>query len=64
MVMPRPIRLLAGATMALFVFLLYTIMSSSGPLKAPGLEKVDDMIRDPNLDGRFGLILRERRAVL
>lgn len=52
---------MAGATMLLFVFLLYNMMSSSvsidgltGPNEA---QKMDDMLRDPNLDGTspFGL---------
>jgi hypothetical protein len=46
---------MAGATMLLFVFLLYTMMSS--PASIDGLvgpneaQKKDDMLRDPNLDG-------------
>ncbi|OQO13882.1 hypothetical protein B0A48_00757 [Cryoendolithus antarcticus] len=51
MPMQRPIRLLAGCTMALFVLLLYSIMHNSSPAKpSGGTEKVADMIRDPNLD--------------
>lgn len=49
--MPKPIRLLAGATMALFLFLVWQIMKSPRILQAPGgREKMDDMVRDPNLD--------------
>lgn len=49
--MPKPIRLLAGATMALFFFLVFQIVKSPGVIKAQGgREKVDDMVRDPNLD--------------
>ncbi|OQO15313.1 hypothetical protein B0A48_00696 [Cryoendolithus antarcticus] len=51
MPMQRPIRLLAGCTMALFVLLLYSIMHNSSSPKPPGgTERVADMIRDPNLD--------------
>lgn len=58
MAMPRPIRLLAGTSMVIFLFLLYTIVyNSPGTLKAPqtGGVKMDEMIRDPNLDGQFAL---------
>jgi len=55
MAIAKPIRFMAGATMLLFVFLLYTMMSS--PASIDGLvgpneaQKKDDMLRDPNLDG-------------
>lgn len=55
MAIAKPIRFMAGATMLLFVFLLYSMISSpasidglTGPNEA---QKMDDMIRDPNLDG-------------
>lgn len=49
--MPKPIRLLAGATMALFFFLVFQIVRSPRVIHAPGgRDKVDDMVRDPNLD--------------
>jgi len=53
MAMPKPIRLLAAATMALFLFLVVQIMRSPSMPKLPGQlgNKMDDMIRDPNLDG-------------
>ena len=53
MAMPKPIRLLAAATMTLFLVLVIQIMRSSSNIKAPGLpgNKMEDMIRDPNLDG-------------
>lgn len=55
MAMAKPIRLMAGATMLLFVFLLYNMMRS--PVSIDGLEgpneaqRMDDMLRDPTLDG-------------
>ena len=51
--LPRPIRLLAAATMVLFLFLVLQIMRSPTSVKLPGstAHKYDDMIRDPNLDG-------------
>lgn len=51
--LPRPIRLLAAATMVLFLFLVLQIMRSPTTVKLPGstAHKYDDMIRDPNLDG-------------
>lgn len=49
--MPKPIRLLAGATMILFFFLVFQIVRSpSIPQMPGGGEKIDDMVRDPNLD--------------
>lgn len=55
MAIAKPIRFMAGATMLLFVFLLYNMMSSpasidglTGPNEA---QKMDDMTHDPNLDG-------------
>lgn len=53
MAMPKPIRLLAAATMALFLFLVVQIMRSPTTVKLPGLSdgNVGDMVRDPNLDG-------------
>ncbi|OTA31018.1 hypothetical protein BTJ68_08758 [Hortaea werneckii EXF-2000] len=50
--LPRPIRLLAAATMVLFLFLVLQIMRSPTSVKLPGstAHKYDDMIRDPNLD--------------
>jgi mannosyltransferase len=55
MAIPRPIRLLAAATMALFVFLVIQIMCSPGSMQLPGSAdkgvKIEDMTRDPNLDG-------------
>ncbi|KAK3658751.1 putative mannosyltransferase ktr4 [Elasticomyces elasticus] len=52
MAMPKPIRLLAAACMALFFFLVIQIMRSPSSVKVPGLDdgKVADMLRDPNLD--------------
>ncbi|KXT13371.1 hypothetical protein AC579_2948 [Pseudocercospora musae] len=51
MAMPRPIRLMALATLALFVFLLYQIVKSPTVITAPGgREKMSEMVRDPNLD--------------
>ncbi|MGG6499523.1 UNVERIFIED_CONTAM: hypothetical protein NY603_42055, partial [Bacteroidetes bacterium 56_B9] len=50
---PKPIRFLALATMALFVFLLFQIMRNPTVAKLPeGHAKLEDMVRDPNLDGR------------
>lgn len=53
MAMPKPIRLLAAATMALFFFLVVQIMRSPTTVKLPGSTdgKMEDMVRDPNLDG-------------
>jgi mannosyltransferase len=51
MAIPKPVRLLVGVTMALFVILLYNIMQNPHVTKAPlGSEKINSMIRDPNLD--------------
>ena len=65
MAMPKPIRLLAAATMALFLVLVIQIMRSSGDIKIrmPGLKgnKMDDMIRDPNLDGMQPAISDDRQ---
>jgi len=53
MAMPKPIRLMAAATLALFVFLVFQIVRSpSVPKLLDGKTgKMDDMVRDPNLDG-------------
>jgi len=55
MAIAKPIRFMAGATMLLFVFLLYNMMRDPraidglvGPNEA---QRKDDMLRDPNLDG-------------
>ncbi|KAK4621785.1 Glycolipid 2-alpha-mannosyltransferase 1 [Fulvia fulva] len=49
--MPKPIRMLAGATMLLFVFLVYQMMRNPSVMQPPGShEKTQDMVRDPNLD--------------
>ena len=53
MALPKPVRLMAAATMAVFFFLALTIMRSSGTVKLSGSgtdNKIDDMVRDPNLD--------------
>lgn len=53
MAMAKPIRILAAACMALFFFLALQMMRSPGTIKGPGNEhKWDDMVRDPNLDGK------------
>lgn len=52
--MPRPIRLLAAACMALFFFLMLQIMRSPHALNPPGSgggSDVGEMMRDVNLDG-------------
>jgi mannosyltransferase len=55
MAIAKPIRFMAGATMLLFVFLLYNMMRE--PASIDGLvgpneaQRKDDMLRDPNLDG-------------
>jgi len=56
MAIPKPIRLLAAACMALFFFLVVQIMRSPGEVKGPNVDvgKLADMFRDPNLDGRLG----------
>ncbi len=56
MAIPKPIRLLAAACMALFFFLVIQIVRSPGKVKGPNLDvgKLADMFRDPNLDGRLG----------
>lgn len=52
MAIPKPIRLLALATMVLFVFLLVQIMRNPTVARLPeGHAKLEDMVRDPNLDG-------------
>ena len=54
MAMPKPIRLLAAACMALFLFLMVQMIRSPTALKPPGSgggDGINDMIRDPNLDG-------------
>ncbi|KAK1076929.1 putative mannosyltransferase ktr4, partial [Friedmanniomyces endolithicus] len=52
MAIPKPIRLLAAACMALFFFLVIQIVRSPGKVKGPNLDvgKLADMFRDPNLD--------------
>ncbi|KAK1027714.1 putative mannosyltransferase ktr4, partial [Friedmanniomyces endolithicus] len=52
MAIPKPIRLLAAACMALFFFLVVQIMRSPGEVKGPNVDvgKLADMFRDPNLD--------------
>jgi mannosyltransferase len=55
MAIAKPIRFMAGATMLLFVFLLYNMIRD--PVSIDGLvgpneaQRKDDMLRDPNLDG-------------
>ena len=55
MAIAKPIRFMAGATLLLFVFLLYNMMRE--PASIDGLvgpneaQRKDDMLRDPNLDG-------------
>ena len=52
--MPKPIKMLAGGTMLLFLFLVFQIMRSPKVISAPGgREKIDDMVRDPNLDRMY-----------
>ena len=55
MAIAKPIRFMAGATMLLFVFLLYNMMrepaSIDGLVGANEAQRKDDMLRDPNLDG-------------
>lgn len=64
MAMSRPIRLLAAATMALFLFLVLQIMRSPTSLRLPGGRgggEWNDMARDPNLDGtRIGASSMEK----
>ncbi|KAF2718981.1 glycosyltransferase family 15 protein [Polychaeton citri CBS 116435] len=51
MALPKPIRLLAGATMVLLVFILFQTMRSSGKIKLPGSKSgAANIFRDPNLD--------------
>lgn len=57
MAVPRPIRLLAAACMALFLFLMVQIMRDPAAISIPGVEEkktqsFDSFVRDPNLDGR------------
>lgn len=54
-IMPKPIRLLMGASLALFVFLVVQIVRSpSSPIPLPGdRHKVEELTRDPNLDRMF-----------
>lgn len=54
MVKARPIRLLAAATMALFLFLVVQIMRRPSKIEMPGKggENTSGLARDPNLDGR------------
>ncbi|KAH9831110.1 glycosyltransferase family 15 protein [Teratosphaeria destructans] len=50
--MPKPIRVLAAATMLTFLFLMFQVMRGPSGIKLPGSHdgKTEDMIRDPNLD--------------
>ncbi|KAK3708398.1 putative mannosyltransferase ktr4 [Vermiconidia calcicola] len=53
MAFPKPIRLLAAACMALFLFLLLQMMRNPSPFTAPGSKAKDEFasfVRDPNLD--------------
>lgn len=54
MAFPKPIRVVLAATMILFIFLVLQIMRHPGDVKVPGLtgNKMEDMVRDPNLDGK------------
>ena len=54
MAVPKPIRLMAAATMVLFLFLMVQIIRKPGDIKPPGSESKEEMdkwSRDPNLDG-------------
>lgn len=53
MALPKAMRLLALATLGLFCFLVYQIFKAPSSLHIPalGTGQVEDMLRDPNLDG-------------
>ena len=54
MAVPKPIRLMAAATMVLFLFLMVQIIRKPGDIRPPGSESKEEMDkwgRDPNLDG-------------
>ncbi|GAB7360598.1 hypothetical protein MBLNU230_g0480t2 [Neophaeotheca triangularis] len=52
MAVPKPIRLLAALCMGIFLFLMLQVIRSPSRVSMPGgdFEKVEDMVRDPNLD--------------
>jgi hypothetical protein len=55
MAVARPLRLLALATVLIFLYILTHMFSGSGSLRtpsdAPGQFRVDKEFREPNLDG-------------
>lgn len=56
MALPKSVRALAGVTMLIFVYLVVQIFRAPGQIKGPDNDgSLDDMIRDPNLDGKTRL---------
>jgi mannosyltransferase len=62
MAIPKPVRFLALATMAVFIFLLYHIMQNPSVARVPGVggdgskKKIVEMTRDPNLDRKHDAV--------
>ena len=67
MALPKPIRLLAGACMLLFLFLTFQFVRSPPSIGAPGSsskDSVESFVRDPNLDGKTSSQLDQRRSLM
>lgn len=58
MALPPAIRVLAAATICVFCFLIFQIFRAPSNLTLPGDNtKMNDMVRDPNLDGMHYAVL-------
>jgi len=59
MALPKAVRFLALVTMIIFGWLVLQIFRAPGKLDVPGKgsERWDDMVRDPNLDRKYRLLL-------
>jgi len=60
MAMPKAVRLLAAVTAAIFIWLFVQIFRNPGSAATPSKDahKWDEMIRDPNLDREFFVVIR------
>lgn len=64
MPVPKIFRMLAGATLLMFFWLVFQIYRAPGAVDAPVKSKsaLDEMIRDPNLDRESSFLLLPIRS--
>ena len=66
MALPKAIRFLAFATVAIFCFMVVLIFRAPASLKSPSNKdvKFDDMARDPNLDRKCAAVMPARYGLI